>query len=450
MSKKIYCIITIALGIRLLLLIFAYPQWHHGFLEIDLAQNILQGHGISTKVIDENGLIKYLPTAQEMPGYSILLSFFQWLTGSETLIYIQLFQILLDSLSCYLIYLFGRKCFSEPVGLIGATLFALYLPEAYLAVSPMRDVWITFCLLTALFLFLKYISSEQKRWLILTGLTVGVGCYFRPTVFFLPLFLCIPLWSRSKRKLGKSLMAGVVMQSVVLLCLTPWGIRNYLALDRFILTRTVFYQSIWEGFGEFANPFGAVLNDTLTQRQTQAEGFTGEFTSPEFDEFLKPKVIQAIREKPLWYLGVVLKRIPYALLLNRIPWGVLQDETLFYHKSYLGNESQKNLWTYSQKLLKQNPGLLVTKTFDALIFVLALTGIYLSRRQWQETLLILMVPLYFVAVHIPIHIEGRYMVPTHWVYLIFSAVTLVALKERLFPRVGAGATKNSGDPNVTI
>lgn len=427
LKRQIVIVVLVALLIRILLLIFAYPSWQHGFLDADLAQNILEGHGIASTTMDAEGHRNYTPTAHDMPGYAVLLIFFRWLTGSESLIYIQIFQILIDGFLCGVIYSIAKHFFGKKIGLIAAGLFAIYLPQGYLSVSPMRDFWVSLGTTLGFLSLTKFLEKKRTAFLVGAGLAWGLASYFRPVTFLLPIFLSF-LWLFIDRW-RIALRSGIIMTLTSVLCLSPWIIRNYIQFDKFIPTRTAVFYSMWEGFGEFPNRFGAILNDEYTIKQMQDEGFQGLHTSPEFDAFVKEKVIKVIRENPLWYLGVVIKRIPYAFVFNKTPWGVGQDDHLSYHKFFRDNPNQKSLMTYSFHLARVNPGFFVTKALDIVILLSAIIGIYLSRRQGKKLIFLVAIPLYFALIHIPIHIEGRYMVPSHWVYLIFSGVTLNAIWE---------------------
>lgn len=424
--------IVLAFFVRLLMLLYVYPTSKMGMTQEDIAYSIITGHGISEKIIDETGKIKYIPTAHDMPGHGILLAGTWWLTGIYDFIFIQLIQILIDSFMCLCVRWITLQFFNEKIAVFSCLFYALYPPQAWLSVLPMRDVWGVFGVILSTVFVLKYLKNEKIRNLFLAGIITGLSVYFRPILQFFPFFLGGSLLFTKGIK--KSIFSIVIMMCGVFIVLLPWVIRNYYHFNKIILSRTVLYQSMWQGFGEFRNPFGAVNNDEVTIEQMRKEGFKGRPGSPEFDEFIKPKVIKVIREHPFWYLKTVLRRIPYALLINRIPWGILQDDRYWYHQMFARDMQKKSVIKYAKLMLRLNPGFLVTKMFDTIILFLAVFGICLTRRQWKETLFLLSIPLYFICVHIPIRIEGRYMVPFHWVYLIFISVAMIWLAEKITKR----------------
>jgi hypothetical protein len=428
--KAMWFIVLLAMTIRLLLLFFAYPGWEHGMTHEVTASSILEGKGFSEKVVGEDGRVEYIPSAHDMPGAALLLVLTWTLFGTESFLYVQLLQIVLDSLLCVIVFLIARYFFSDLVSLLGSFLYAMYLPQATMAVQPRADVWLTFGLVLSVYCMIRFFESRKLWFLLLVGLIIGFTVYFKPNILFLPLFLGVPL--ALKFGVKKGLILSSLTMSIVLVILSPWVIRNYVVFERFILTRTPFYQTMWEGFGEFQNPFGAVNNDEATYQQMRKEGFQGRLATAEYDDFIKPRVLKVIKEHPVWYMSAVLRRIPKAILVNRIPWGVLQDKQYFYHQMFAENMEEKSIWRYAKRMIDLNPGFLVTKAFDVLVFALFVVGVFLTRQNFKELMILFIVPVYLILVHIPIHVEGRYMVPFHWVYLLFGAYAILHFSQKLF------------------
>lgn len=95
-----------------------------------------------------------------------------------------------------------------------------------------------------------------------------------------------------------------------------------------------------------------------------------------------------------------------------------------------------SLIQYALFMLRENPGFLLTKCLDLVILVFAIYGLLLMwRTNRRYGLLLGSLPLYFMLVLIPIRMEGRYMTPIHWVFLLLMAYSLLHLKERLNKKV---------------
>ena len=98
------------------------------------------------------------------------------------------------------------------------------------------------------------------------GLLVAAGAYLKSTVLVIPLFVAAALLPRLS--LRSVLLRCALAFGLPILALVPWAARNQQLFHRPILTSTFFWPTIWEGFGEVPNPFGAVLDDRLTYLET--------------------------------------------------------------------------------------------------------------------------------------------------------------------------------------
>lgn len=426
-------IVIAALAVRLWMLFCVIPAGDQGMSLIGEARYLYNGLGYSLGIWTADGYMR-VPSVYDMPGYAILLAGSWKIFGTANeFLPLQVFQVFVDSFFCLLVYSIGRDVFGRKIGLLAALLFAFYLPEANFAAMARRDVWATWGVLGAAWLFLKYQKNGSPCWMAVLGFVVGLTCYFKATLLLLPFAFAVTIPHGLLRTVRDTALA----MFVAFLCLLPWAIRNHNAYGRWIFTRCTLAQNTWVGFGEVPNPVGAVASEEVTLRQMQAEGFKGTSNSTlDFEDFIKPKVEAAIRDHRLWYWGLVLKRIPMALIANRIPWGVFQDQNVTYHKMFEHNTNQKSMLRYTYFMAKNNPGFLFTKLLDLLLLLAAICGLYLRRNDWKKWGFLATIPAYFIAVHIPIHIEGRYMVPAHGVFILFAAAALAAM---LFRRSDNGS-----------
>lgn len=427
--RKLLIIFVLALVVRVALAFHLGNDLPVDHGQIASLKNILAGHGFSETVPQADGTVQYIPTARDLPGHGLIIMATWILTGSDSLLPIQILQIILDALMIFFVFGIGWELCSEKVGLLAALLFAIYLPEAYLAVLARRDVWVSFGTITSFYCLVRYLKMEQWKHIIWVGIILAWTAYFRSTIVLLPVaFGFVMAFYKGWRKV---IAPTLTILAVILIALFPWGIRNHYAVGKFLLAELNFYQSMWEGFGQFPNPVSAVNNDVLTEKQMREAGYTGRFASLAYEEFLKPKVESAIREHPLWYLGTVVKRIPRALLINKVPWGVFQKNGLEFHTFHLKEGGEMSLVRYGFRMLQLNPGLIVTKVFDGLILLGALLGLW----QWwrldrKSAFLLVTLPVYFITTLIPIRMEGRYLVPIHWVYLLFFSYFITGFCNR--------------------
>lgn len=429
-SRKLGGIFLLALVIRLALLAHLGGSLPADYGQLKSWEYFLAGNGFSEAVPQPNGEIVYEPTARDLPGHGIVIIATWLLTGTRSLVPLQLLQILLDACMVFFLYSIGRRLFSERIGLLTALCFALYLPEATLAVWARRDVWVSYGAIVSFYCVLRYAEALKWKYILTAGIVLAWTTYFRSTMILFPAALGLGLALRIGWR--RALFPTAVMTALIVIGLLPWGIRNYHVLHgRFLLTELNFNQSMWEGFGQFPNPVGAVNNDALTEQRMRAEGYTGRFATVEYEDFLRPKVARVIREHPGWYLGTAFRRIPRALLLNRVHWGVLQKSGMEFHKFHLEHGGSMSMLNYALQMVRLDPGFLITKAADSVILVLAMIGLWVTwRSHWRTTLMLASLPALFIVTLMPIRIEGRYMVPVHWVFLMGMAVALAAFWDR--------------------
>jgi hypothetical protein len=339
----------------------------------------------------------YRPLVLEPPGLAVALAGIWEITPSMRYIYLQAFQLVVDSAMVFLVYYLAHKLFRRrSIGLVAATLYALYLPAILLARIPIGDAWAGWFTIGAVVLVVKWHEDTQRmRWLLFLGLLLGISSYFRPNLALLPVGFALALlpwlgWKASVRLV-------VVPFLIVAVMLIPWTVRNYDIFHTFVPVRTSLGWTLWGGLGEVQNNFGATGADPDTIRTVLRVHPTYIIGSPKFDHILLDKALAVIESHPVFYLKLVARRILEATVLPT-PTGRTTAS------SGLGKIA---VWA------------------EPLLFVVALvSAVVLWRRQpilrWglavlAATAITTMVP------YVILHIEARYLVATGFVYLILAA-----------------------------
>lgn len=368
---------------------------------------------------------KLVPYWHSLPGYAGLLAITYRIFGHERYIYLQILQAIADSFLVFFIYWIAAWFFNPGVGLFSALLFALWIPEARLSVAALHDALMTSVLVLAAFFWIKYVATNSKWFALALAAILGLGCFVRSDYIFLPVFFGMALYLY-KGDFKKSLMFTVTGLAVIFVVLSPWGIRNYRLFGRFQVTRAVLWQSVWEGFGEFANPFGAVLDDGVTFSQIKKEFPDVEYDSPQYQEILKKKVVKGLKSHPMWYIGMLPKRLGNMLLLRNVnDWGFPVNPKLSFRKVKLP------LLVYLKYMAKKHPIQLiyriVPRVLELLLFLLALIGLWVYRKEWRKIMLVFCIPVYAILSHLPIYWEPRYILSAQFPYLILCAAFLQKL-----------------------
>lgn len=181
-----------------------------------LAVNLLKGEGFAV----EPGH----PTTFRPPLYPAFLALHYALFGDryEAAWY---GQAVLNAAIPVLVYLLGRRFFSEPVSLLGAGLYAVY-PPFEMAVQLHRENLQTPLFLGCLYVLVVGIQERRAGWFWGAGLLAGALILTNSAFFYLPVgFLLLGLCDRRMHQhVGRLL--GLFL--VALLLWAPWQVRDNL------------------------------------------------------------------------------------------------------------------------------------------------------------------------------------------------------------------------------
>ena len=253
------------------------------------------------------------PTAWEPPLYPYLIAGVFRLAGvysnTSALILLTINSIC-SALTCIPIFLIGRKCFSEKVGVWSAWMWAV-LP--FVMFYSTRWVWETslaaLMLATLFWLTLRLEELEGAMAWIVFGLLWGVAALINTSLLaFLP---AAGLWAWYIRgKIHKSSLGGVILASVFFAAaVAPWLVRNYETFGRFVFIRSNFGAELRLGNGPWAEGLWMQwlhpTQDVLEMRRYQQLGELGYVAAR------KEEAVEWIRADYGRFAWVSLKRFVY-------------------------------------------------------------------------------------------------------------------------------------------
>jgi len=263
------------------------------------------------------------PQVHQMPGVSVILAGFWWLTGHHSYAAIQWLQLLLDAGMVLLIYWIARKLRAAPwAALLASLLYAVWPGAILVAKRPTLDTWAGFFVIVSVAIFLYARERATKLGpLVVLGLVTGVGIYFRPFILLLPILLALVATPSGGWRRRLSWMA--VPTVVALVILTPWTVRNYYEFHRFIPTRTGLGEAALEGLGK-------VPSDRAAADYVQRNNPGVKKRSAAADDFLLKTVWKTIIDDPVRYFEIVGKRARVLLpcLLAILLWRRRRAEAL--------------------------------------------------------------------------------------------------------------------------
>ena len=255
LARWVVPILASCLALRIGLLLWAPVDYQRNPLDIDgwggLGRSIADGKGLSIGSPPR-------PTALRGPVYPALLGLIflsaDALTApvqsvgptpdTPTLQAALAAQALLDTLSCWLVYLLARRTVrSRPAALIAAGLWALYLPGATLVTRLWSEPCFTVIVLAGLLGMTWAATRAGWRWLV-PGAVFGLSSLCRPAGVAIGAGLAVYCFTR--RRIKGYRWAGVQIIAGMAVVLAPWVLRNAVQFYAFIPLTTHGGFSLWE------------------------------------------------------------------------------------------------------------------------------------------------------------------------------------------------------------
>jgi len=458
-GRAIWWAFLVALAVRGLLLASLHDSYYtSGMAQGELARNIAEGRGFvvnaefshrlmeeqvqQQRLIDIGEALTLFPPqdsssqlrpfiAYMMPGHGILLAATYRLFGEYRYIYLQVIQAILDALGVFLIGWLGTTLIHRRAGILAAFLYALYIPEARLAISATRDAWMPMIYLSTTVVFAKAWMTRRALWWLCAGTVVAVGVYFRSEILLVPVEVGLMLLFTRLR--WQDVLRLVMLSFIpIVVLLLPWTIRNAQVFHRFIPTNTGLWMATWQSFGEYRNDFGAVNDDLATLRQMRDQGYTEAYDSPAYDDLFRPKVIGVITTEPGWVAWTVVRRLA-RIPLEMHAWGLPATEQTSAAESpfHTGSADAGRYWRY----VSADPLRLLVhalaRGINLLLYVAAAWWVIrLGSTEWHRGAILLAIPVYNILVHTVIGVHARYILPTNALLLIPTALLFLHILRR--------------------
>ena len=363
-----------------------------------MARNIVEGKGVAVE--------GRVPLTIGL-GYPIILSGIFSLAqrlGIGELDLVVVFNVILTALTSVFLFLLASELFNKKIALIASFLWLSYPFNLWFLKNPNTESPFILLLLAGLWLYVLAFKKGRLKLVFLSGFILGMASFVRIVGLFFPLFLVLllPFFLKDVSQKRKLLLAVILLMGSFIAFL-PWGIITFSETGGFIPFSTwgpeaIVASATWIASPGAREPAEIIPNDViaLTERVKAAE-----LTSfPEVAQFFSQELIS--RPLPLLKLtGLKLARSWYGTSTRwHEEWIVLAIQLLYLMTAFLG------LFC----LIKA-----VKNKFGEIIFLLAVIFFF-----WGMN---------FIAVSIM-----RYMIPVMGLVMIFSAVLINFLIEKLTPK----------------
>jgi tetratricopeptide (TPR) repeat protein len=336
----------------------------------------------------------------------------------------RLFQIVLGSVSCVLIFFVAKKVFNQTVGILSGVMASFYAMlvhyDAQLLTTSL-EVFLDLVLLGLLIL-----AAEKPKLLnwFFCGIVLGLSAIARPNILVFIPFILIWLFFSYGSKIGQLknklftkgiLFRWIILLTGILLMIAPVTLRNYLAGKDFVLIAWNGGYNFYLGNNANATGWSATspemdktwwggLNDAIRL----AEEETGESLKPsQISDFWFEKGFDFIHSQPLSWLKLMARK------------------TLYFWKGFEISNNQ-NIYLYKEfsSLFNLLLGKFILYFPFGLVGPLSILGLIVCLKDFRKYLLLYLFILSYSASIIIFFICSRYRMPVIPFLIMFSSFSL--------------------------
>jgi 4-amino-4-deoxy-L-arabinose transferase-like glycosyltransferase len=435
----VFAVLLIAVSVRVLTLQFmrahlndaSWFQFGSYAIFDQQARDIIDGHQ-HLFVIDDpsrTDLVQY------PPAYPATVALIYKVTGNHSAYSVQIVQWFADLLLSFLLIIgIAVTAFNWRVAMASSFLLALSPLFAIYSAYPSADAPATWFVLGGNWLLLIAAKRSNVWFALSAGAVLGVGCWFRVNPLYLCLFWAIAMFLFVKASRKHRVVLGATVVTGTLLVISPIVLRNYFTFPDFTPTGGTIGINLWEGLGEtdLGRRNGFLFGDQKMleierMRMGLPEGAVLKAQWPDGirrDKERTRESLSFIKQHPVWYAGVMLRRMWAMLKVAGAPLP-------YYGSSGINVTSKKCLpqnWQGGMLAVYVNALGMFQSVVRYLLLLLIVLGIYFSiRRDLMATGILLTTVFYYLVPGTAAHPEFRYMLPMHAVLLVFAGVGIQQL-----------------------
>ncbi len=164
--------------------------------------------------------------ALRTPVYPLFIAFIYWI-GGQNPFFIVLAQVFVGTLTVLLAYILGIQILSRTTALLGAFLLAISVESITGGFYLLTETLFTFIFLAGMIAWIKGYKRQNKLWLVVAAILMGLSVLCRPVAVYFPLLLALGLLlKKGAHFISRASHAGLFL-GIFLILLVPWMVRNY-------------------------------------------------------------------------------------------------------------------------------------------------------------------------------------------------------------------------------
>ena len=315
-QRLIVAAAVVGLALRLA---FGFGYWQHRLLTHDegeyltLAKNLTLGKGFVYDAPEAEGV-----SAQQFgraPGYPFFLALVGAGRGEfdATPARVKLAQSIVGSFGVWLLGLIAYRSAGPRAGIAAAAIGAVYPPLVWICSYVFSEALYSTLALASVVVMNRALDradvGRSTAMAIGAGLVAGAAILVRPAMLvFLPI---AALWLIALRRTHLAVTLVVAAALVV----APWTIRNARVYHRFVLVASEGGVTFWTGNHPGARGEGDLAaNPNLKLADLAFRAEHAGLTAEQLEPLYYRDAIRAIAENPLWWVGLLLKKLFYTFV----------------------------------------------------------------------------------------------------------------------------------------
>lgn len=378
------------------------------------------------------------------PGFPAFLAAVYSIFGVKPWVVLFL-NCFISTFSVFLLYLIGKKLFTEKIALFAALLLAIEPHQiVYTQTLFSENLFIPLILLFFLF-FIKYLVEHQRLLLAVAAVILGLSMYFRPATNFLFIPVAISIFLYLKVTWMEKTKSILLFLFFLLITLSPWLIRNYMLHDHFGLSTNGGYNLLYIFVGSiYNNQYQMHPDSTFKMLQNKVKEAGG-------TEINNPFILDQTEKQVVFDL---IQREPVKFIQNYISGclNIYTSLSSYQISSILGLEGSyvlgKNFYGVSQLsqinyfLKERKIGTLIASgsvmAFIMISYLLTIAGLWRLNKDGRskEMLMLFGMIIYFTLVVGTLGSSARFKLPITPFYLVFAAYGIYSIFEIRKQKIG--------------
>lgn len=267
------------------------------------------------------------------PGYPVIMAIvfriFNDADGS-----MRWFQVVCDAAAAVLLFFVAGQFLPRLAAIIAAALAALSPQLAYYSLLLLPDSLATLPILLALYFLIRAVKTPRVLTMAAAGVCVGLSCWLRSNALLLAPFLAVVVFfvikefpAASATPKRAKLRGALALLAASLVIIAPITIRNLIVFQRLVPLSLGAGQMLNVGIGDYdkQRQFGLPGTDLETVTSEASRYNRPDYASSLFggegierDQRRFANGVAVIRQHPLWFASVLLRRSASMFKLERV------------------------------------------------------------------------------------------------------------------------------------